>query len=216
MDSNVSKKLEEFFKNYKTREYKRRELLIKPERVPEGLFYLKKGIVREYTVSTKGEELTINIFKPNSLFPVAWIVNDSINSHYFEAMTAVDTFVAPKQNSLELFKKDQDVLFDLVKRIYRGLDGYFTRMEYLMAGTAESKLISELIIYAKRLGIQIGTEVKIDLKLTEKDLASQSGIARETVNREMQKLKKKDLIRFQNNTLIIKDLNKLEEQLINP
>lgn len=214
MDSDVSKKLDTFFQQYKGRKYKRREILIRAADQPTGLFYLTDGIVRQYAITANGEELTINVFKSPSLFPMAWIVNDSISSHYFEAMTSVTAWVAPKKEVLEFLKQEPDILLDLVKRIYKGLDGYFMRMEHLMLGSAQARLIAELLIYVRRFGEQIESATKVNFKLTERDLAAQSGIARETVSREIQKLKQKGLIKFEKNTLVISDLQKLEEELL--
>lgn len=214
MDTQLSLKIDAFFIKFKRQNYKKGELLIKIGDKPPGLFLLKEGMVRQYAISQSGEELTINIFKSTSFFPMAWIVNDSISSHYFEAMTDVIVWIAPKKDSLEFLKKEPDVLLDLVKRIYAGLDGYFMRMEHLMIGSAQARLVAELLIYARRFGKQKENSIEINFKLTERDLASQSGIARETVSREIQKLKQKGLISFQTNILVIKDLHKLEEELV--
>ena len=214
MDSDVSKKLDKFFQQHKCKKYKRREILIQTADEPAGLFYLTEGIVRQYAITANGEELTINVFKPQALFPMAWVVNDSISPHFFEAMTPVTVWIAPKKDVLEFLKQEPDILLDLVKRIYRGLDGYFMRMEHLMLGSAQARLVAELLIYARRFGEQLENTVKVNFKLTERDLAAQSGIARETVSREIQKLKQKRLINFEKNTLIINDLSKLEEELL--
>ncbi len=214
MDSDVSEKLDNFFQQYKSRKYKRREILIRAADEPVGLFYLIEGVVRQYVITSSGEELTINVFKSPSMFPMAWVVNDTISPHFFEAMTVVTAWVAPKKEVLEFLKQEPDILLDLVKRIYKGLDGYFMRMEHLMLGSAQARLIAELLIYARRFGEQIESTVKVNFKLTERDLAAQSGIARETVSREIQKLKQKGLINFEKNTLLINDIQKLEEELL--
>lgn len=83
----------------------------------------------------------------------------------------------------------------------------------MMAGNAQSRMVVELLIAARRFGTKSGNKVTINLKITEKDLASQTGIARETVSRELQKLKKEGLITFQKNELIVNDLKNLERRI---
>jgi CRP-like cAMP-binding protein len=166
-----------------------------------------------YSISSQGEELSINIYKPTSFFPMAWVLNDTISHFYFETVTPVTIYRAPKEEFLVFLKTHPDVLFNLVQRIYKGLDGYFTRMEYLMSGNAEARLITELIIYAKRFGQKTDKGIEVNFQLTEKDLASQTGITRETVSRQLSKLKEKGLIEFKKKTLTVKDLSMLEEEL---
>ena len=211
MNTDVIKTLDLFFQQFKIQKYKRHQLLINAGEEPAGLFYLKEGVVRQYAISANGEELTINTFKSGSFFPLAWIVNDDKGSHYFEAASPASLRVAPKAEALNFLKNHPEILWDLVKRIYKGLDGYFMRMEHLMLGSARSRLVAELLIYARRFGQSEGGAIRVNLKLTEKDLAAQSGITRETVSREIQKLKQKKLISFSKSTLVINNIDQLED-----
>ncbi len=213
MDNNVQKRLDDFFGKYKSVSYDKGEIIIRADEEPSGVFLLKDGIVRMYGISSQGEELSINIYKPISFFPMSWVLNDTISHYYFEAVTNVSVLKSPKLEFLEFLKKEPEVLFNLVKRIYKGLDGYFTRMEFLMSGNAEARLITELLIYGKRFGEKKAEGIVVNFKLTEKDIASQSGVTRETVSRQLSKLKEKGLIEYRNKTLIIKDLSMLEEEL---
>ncbi len=188
-----------------SRKFRKGELLIEPTKEPAGLFHLNEGTVKQYTITKSGEELILNIFKAGSYFPMGWLVNDSPVTHYFEAITDMTATISSKEAGLKLFKENPEVLFDLVKRIYKGLEGYFMRMEYQMTGNAKSRLITELVITAKRFG---------EIKLKEKDLAAQSGIARETVSRELKKLREEDLIELKSGQILIKDLDLLENKLI--
>lgn len=213
MDINVKNKLEKFFTKNKSIKYRKREILIRADDPPPGIFYLKEGIVREYVISKNGDDLTLNIYKPYAIFPMAYAINNSIPTHYFEAMTEVLAFRAAKEDVLKFVKKEPVVLLDLLSRIYIGLEGLFLRMEHLMMSDAQARLLTELIIYTRRFGKQTYNGIVVDLKLTQKDLAAQTGIARETVGRVLKTLKDKDIISFRNKILVIKNLQKLEEEL---
>jgi CRP-like cAMP-binding protein len=215
MDMEISKKLDKFFYGYKSKKYKRHEILLKPNSEPTGAFYLTEGVVRQYAITANGDEVTINVFKPKSFFPTGWLVNDSMSAHFFEAVSPVTVWIAPKKKVIEFFKNDSLILLDLVRRIYKGLDGYFMRMESMMTGSAQARLITEILINARRFGTLLDGETHVNLRITEKDLAAGSGIARETVSREIKKLKKKTLINFQKNKFIIPSVQLLEEELLN-
>lgn len=213
MDEAIKQKLDNFFRGHKKQNFHPKEILIRADEQPQGVFYLAEGMVKMYAISSQGEELVINIFRPLSFFPMDWVLNNSLTHYYYEAVSPVTVWKAPKEKFIKLLKSEPEILFDLVKRIYLGLEGYFSRMEFLMSGNARSRLIAEILIYARRFGKKEGSGVSIDVKLTEKDLASQSGMTRETVSREIGKLKDKGIVSYQKNTLVIKNLYKLESEL---
>jgi CRP-like cAMP-binding protein len=212
MDAMISKKIDEFFKQFKHQTYKKGEILVRADEDLSGVFYLTKGMVKQYAISNKGEELVINIFKPVSFFPMSWAINQTPNNYYFEALEELEIIKAPREDVVTFVKDNPDVLFDLISRVYKGMDGLLSRMVYLMSGEAKTRVIIELLIAAKRFGRKKDGEA-IELKISEKDIANQAGMARETVSREISKLKEKGLISLKNNRLLINDLHKLEDEL---
>lgn len=207
----LANKIDAFFTRFRLQNYKKGEILIRADDIPSGIFYLKKGTVKEYAISKKGNELVINIFKPRAFFPMSWAFNNTENKYFFEAITDLEVYRVPKDNVVTFIKNNPDVLYDLMKRVYRGTDGLLTRMTYLLAGNAYARLITELIIHAQRFGkVEKGI---IEFKISEKDLGSQSGMTRETVSREMKTLKEKGLVTLDKNILRIPNLVKFKEEL---
>lgn len=213
MNKNVKQKLDTFFQQFTKKNIPPKELLIQPTKEPVGLFYLTEGVVRHYSITQQGEEYTLNIYKPTSFFPVAWIVDESIDLHYFETMTPATVWIAPKSDTVAFLKKEPDILFDLIQRMNKGLDGYYKKIEQLLLGKAKEKLIIELLLYANRFGKEQDNAIEIPIKITEKQLASQTGLARETVSRELQKLIHLSLIQVRDKGITITNKSKLEKEL---
>ena len=215
MDEEIAKKIEKFFTQFKHLKYKKGEILVRADDEPSGIFYLVSGNVRKYAISQKGDELVVNIFKPISFFPMSWAINDEKNEYFYDALTAVEIYRAPKEKTLEFIKNNPDVLYDLMSRVYKGTDGLMRKMTYLMAGNAYARLLTEIIIHAKRFGEKSENNTsRVELRVSEKELASQAGMTRETVSREMKELKDKGLVTFNKNLLIIKSIKALEEEII--
>lgn len=209
----VREKITNFLKDFKEQKYNKKEIIIKPDDEPEVVYCILEGAVRMYAVSANGEELVINTFKPFAYFPMGWVLNDIVPKHYYEAMDPVVLKKVSKTAFLEFIQANPEVLMELTKRIYYGLEGYFTRMEYLMSGNASARLITELLILGKRFGVTGNNETVVSLKLTEKDLAALTGITRETVSRELNKLKIKGLVSLNKNILTVSDMGLLEREL---
>lgn len=212
MDEVVAGKIELFFTQFKYQKYKKGELLLRTDEQPSGVFYLKKGTVKMYLISNKGDEVVLNIFKPISFFPISWVINNTQNMYYYESMSEVEVWKAPKEHVRNMLKTNSDVLYDLISRIYRGVDGVLQRMAYLMSGEAYTRLITELLILTKRFGKK-NANGELVLTVTEKDLGTQIGMTRETVSREMKRLKENNIISFSSGQITISDINKLEDQL---
>ncbi|MBP9798453.1 Crp/Fnr family transcriptional regulator [Candidatus Woesebacteria bacterium] len=211
MNPSIQKKLDTFFFQFTHKKYTKGEILIRADENPSGVLYLTKGHVKVYCISEKGDEIILNSFQPISFFPMSWAINDVPNSYFYEALDEVSLYQAPKNEVLTFLKKNPDVLFDLLRRVFIGVDGILMRMTYLMGGNAYSRLIAEIIIAAKRFGTHddLGTVVNI----SEKDLALQTGLTRETVSREMGVLKKKGLVSFNKKVLKVFDMKHLTAEL---
>ena len=104
------------------------------------------------------------------------------------------------------------MLFDLVKRIYLGFEGFFTQLEALLLGDAYLRVIAALTIYARRFGKTDQNKIIFDWSMTHRQIASQTGLARESVTREIKKLQNKELIGYSGKKLFVYDLNKIEEE----
>jgi len=107
---NKTKEFEEFYNQFKSRDYKKGEMLIRADDDPQGIFCLTKGYVRQYTISKAGTELTLHILKPLSYFPMVWAINGTPNVYYFEALTEVEVGRAPKDQVVEFIKDKPTVI----------------------------------------------------------------------------------------------------------
>lgn len=212
MHVTVAKQVETFFGSYTKRSYRRSEILIRSAEDPSGIFYLSQGIVKTYTLSKRGDEHVINVFKAGAFFPISWAITELPNEYFYEAVTDITVYVAPKNAVVAFLKHNPAVVYDLLERVFLGIDGMLKRMTYLMAGNAYLRLITEIIIHVKRFG-SIDPTGRAVIQFSEKDIATELGMTRETVSREIKFLKQKQVVSFQKNILIVHNLHTLEEEL---
>lgn len=211
MEHRIAPKLRSFFSHYTQVTYVPGKLLIAAHEKPQGIFFVEKGMVRQYAVSKDGNEMTLNVYKPDTFFPMSYALNGSFNQHNFEATSETCVRIAPSEEVVTFLKKEPEVLLDLVQRVFAGLDGFFSRVEQLMSGKAQARLVIILLIMAKRFGKSQVDHVRLSQKLTHQDLAAFTGLSRETVSREMIHLKRLKLLDYKSNLVRIFDLTKLEQ-----
>lgn len=208
----VSDKIHAKFSQNPVRSYPKGQILVFADENPEHIFYLVKGKVREYDVSYRGDEIVVNVFKPPAFFPMSWAINRSSNKFFFKTESETELHIVPADDALEFLKANPDVMLDLLSRLYRGMEGLLGRVVHLMSGTARSRLIYELIIECRRFG-KPSKGGSYELSVSEVDLAARSGLSRETVSREIHKLKQRRWVDVDASNIVIKDIALLEQAL---
>ncbi len=209
----TKKKVFDFFKLYNQIHYEKNEIIIHPEDRLRNAIYIESGYVREYTVSPDGVELTLHIYGPKSFFPMTTIIGGVPVRYYYEALTSIEGYTAPKDDLYSFLEREPQALMDLTTRLLQGLDKLSMRVEFLVFSKAHTKLISMLLYLSRHFGHQTGNSVQINQPFTHRDIASLAGITRETVSREWEKLQKRNLITYDHHLINIPDIRKLHEEM---
>ena len=168
--------------------------------------------MRQYDITDKGLEVVVNVFKESAFFPMMWAINNTPNQYFYEVSAESSTRKAPTNEVIEFLKANSDVTYDLLSRVYSGTEGLQRRMAHLMGGTSQSRLLFELAVECGRFGVKDKSGVYA-LQLTEDELASRSGLSRETVSRKLNKLKSQGLVTVNHGTISVKDLARLQMML---
>ena len=197
--------VKDFFAQYPLKKFGKGELIVFGDNNVPPVTYLVSGKVSQYDISEEGHKLVLTIYKPGAFFPMAHAVNNTPNRYFFEALEPVEVRQAPAADAAAFVREHPDVLFDLLQRLYRGMDGLLGRLAQLMAGTAQGLLLHELSIMQQRFGERRdnGTFVKA----TAAELAAQTGLARETVSRELQKCTAKGMLEVVKGGILIKNID---------
>lgn len=208
----VAQKLNNFFSRFRKYHYKKGEAILRCGDTPQGVYFINKGYVRDYSISKDGEELTLIIFKPEDFFPMQWVFNNKISLHYYNAMSAVELWRCSKEEFIKFIKANPEVLFELTSHILIRMGGIMQRMEYLAFGNAYEKVASILLILSERFGKKVGKNIVIQVPLVHKDIAELLGIARETASIGLKKLERKGIIEYHGHSIFVKDTQRLQEE----
>lgn len=213
MDSILMKVLDTFFQKYTRMKYKKGEMILRAEDTPQGVFYLKRGYVRQYMVAESGAMLMLHIFKPNSFFPMMWALNDTPNTYYYEAMTAVEIWRAPREAVRDFLHEYPSVVYNLAQRLLLGIVGLQRRMEYLVMDNAYQKTLLLLLYLSQNLGEKEGSAIVLPVPVTHREISAWIGTTRETASLQVEILKKRGLIVYRKRQLVIPSVKALEKEL---
>ena len=211
MSNTAAALVDEFFGKYTKLTYRKGEVILRAGDPPPGVLYLKKGVVRMSFVGTSGDTLVLHIFRPGSYFPMPWIINDTPNRYYFEALTPVEILRAPREDVRKFLKDTPAVAEHFMSRILSGVSGLLERMEHLVLESAYRKTIVLLLYYARQFSDE-KVKGKLKIPLTHKEIAAWIGTTRETASLQIEMLKRKKLISYQRRYIIIPSIEALQKE----
>lgn len=212
MDALTAGSVLSFFSSHSHHLYRTGEAIIRVGETPGGIFYLARGLVRQYSYSPKGEMILIHVFRPGSFFPMMWAFTGLPNTYQYEAVSSVEVYRAPKEEVLGFFSRYPEELWAFTRRVVTGLAGLVFRMEYVMFGGSYRKTVLLLAYFTKTFGEKEGKQIVIPMNLAHREIAAWVGCTRETVSVQMERLRQKGLIATRGRTLVIKNLAALEKE----
>lgn len=211
MDKQIQAKVKQLYNRFPARSWHAGQLLVQADDDPSGVYFIEKGSVRQYTIDYRGEEIVVNTFHEGSFFPMSWALNRTNNQFYFDTVEDSVLRCAPRKDIIAFLNQNSDVAMDLLERVYSGVDGVLMRMVHLMSSSAYVRVLYELILQTKRLHVQ--DDKNVTLPMSELELGTYCGLARETVSREFKKLKDKSLLIVNARRIIVPDVTALESEL---
>src|SRR5690606_16084200 len=123
MSISIENKLEQLFAKSTSRLYAKGDIIVCADRDPEGVMLIDSGIVEQYDLTSAGNKLVVNRFKPKAFFPMSWAINRTPNPYFYSAATSVSVRYVAADTVMSFIKQNPDVALDLLSRVYSGTDG---------------------------------------------------------------------------------------------
>jgi CRP/FNR family transcriptional regulator len=178
----------------------------------EYLYYVLSGRVKLIKGTEEGKDMMMSIFQKGDL--IMEMDGFEVSLHNFSAVVIEDAEIGVIQ------KKDLEILlqrngdFALEFMSWMGLMHRITQSKFrdlLMYGKPGA-LTSTLIRMCNSFGIACEDGIRINIKLTNTELAEIIGATRESVNRMLSELKTEGTITVRNGQIIVHHLSHLREK----
>ncbi len=182
--------------------------------MPRTGYLIKEGVVKTYNLTSEGEEKPISFDIEGELIPVAWMFSKvSYAQYFYEAFTDCDLYCVPRDEYMAFLKQNPDWLFEVFDYFVTRYLNYQMRINALEQSKASSKVLHTIHFFALRFGKDVkANTVKINLPLTQQDLANFMGLTRETTSVELKKLQEQGIISYRNQEYTVR-ADKLNELL---
>lgn len=181
---------------------------------PEGVYLIKKGFIKAYSVSKAGNANLLLIHDVGEFIPLPWALDGAHSTGlYYEAMTDVTVLRASKDKLRAAMGNNSWLSQEILKQAVNILAVYTNRIQTLEFRTARGRVISELLNYAERFGKLQGKKVIINAPITHQDIADSINMTRETASRALEVLFEEGLVDQGEHLLTILDLPNLQAAL---
>ncbi|HEU5101587.1 MAG TPA: Crp/Fnr family transcriptional regulator [Roseiflexaceae bacterium] len=180
-----------------TQIFERDEAIFHQGSIGSTLFIIVHGQVRIFTTSEAGQELTVTIFRDGDFFGEMALLDGQPRAASAEAMCRTTTLTLHRAAFLHTIDACPLIAASVLEVLTTRLRQSNSVAEQLANLSASQRVVRQLCELATRYGIADGGSIRIDLHLTQDDLASLSGTTRETVNRVLANLRDQGLIRVE-------------------
>ncbi len=75
--------LKALFEDLKTHRFHKGEILLSPDEEPRGVYFLKSGYIKAYTINKVGETQIVVLSGPGSIFPFLWAFHSGAQQLFF-------------------------------------------------------------------------------------------------------------------------------------
>lgn len=179
----------------------------------DELYIVVSGQVRIYTVSEIGQELGMMICHTGNFFGELALLDGQPRSASAEAMRATQTLILHRAAFRQAIRAMPEIALSVLEILSERLRNTNTYVEHLISHSAAQRVVRRLLDLAEQHGVHEGEATRIDLHLTQDDLASLAATTRETVNRVLAGLRDQGLIRIERARVSVLNLAQLEQSI---
>ncbi len=173
----------------------------------DGIYFVKSGRVKVYKTSAEGKEQVLKVMAHGDSFNDVPVFDGGPNPASADAMEATTVYVIPKRDLLSLMEENPAVALGVIK-VFAGRLRHLTMLvEDLSFRHVTSRLAKVLLEHAD------GTAEGHKRRLTQQEMASIIGTAREVVGRSLRSLEEQGVIRMEGHRIVIVDKRKLSRMV---
>jgi CRP/FNR family transcriptional regulator len=190
------------------------DVLVQGDEEPSGVFFIKSGYVKAYSISQLGQENLLLIHGANEIMPLPWALDGPQKiGIFYEAMSSVKVLRVPKGSLRAAMGTDSWLTEQILRQLVNTFTVYAQRIQSLGYRLPRERVVACLLDLATRFGHNQDQQIVIGAPITHQDIADSINMTRETASRALEQLTKDGLLIQEDHLFIIKDEQKLQAEL---
>jgi CRP-like cAMP-binding protein len=194
------------------RNYRSSHRIIQANDLGSELFLVLSGSVKVSIEDREGREIILAVVYPPDFFGEVSLWDNGTRTANVSALELTRVVAIEKEPFLRLIREYPEITLRLLSALsarLRETDGKLMHMAY---GDAYEKVSRTLLELHEKEGEQEGGIPFINDRFTRQELASLSGISRETVSRSLGAFVQAGILRIENNRIYILNIDRLKKE----
>lgn len=201
-----------FFSKNPKRLIKKGSIIFNEGDTLDKIYFINKGFVKLYRLSSEGRETTIYLYGPGHILGVRALTSeDECARHFAEAITELEIVTIARKDYFNAVTKNPEYILELLHVFIDRLNYTERKIEGFIITDVTSRIAYFLLDIAKRFCKGKTKNFELPLSLTHQRIAEFVGSFRETVTLSLNKLEKDGVLKDSRGKIIILDLNKLSK-----
>jgi CRP/FNR family cyclic AMP-dependent transcriptional regulator len=178
------------------------------------LYLVKSGQVRIFINGLDGSETSVILFgKPGDIFGELAVIDGLTRSASAVALGKTVLYTMSRENFRQQMRFHPQLALNFMKVLSQRVRYNTRQMDSLATLGVPQRLARKLLELAQDYGRVQSQGVRIDMSLTQTNLASLIGATRESTNKSLRQFHKRGLIRLENGRINILDPDALRAQV---
>jgi CRP-like cAMP-binding protein len=192
-------KLRAFYSDFPTVKVTKGDILFQQSDIPTVGYAIKRGVIRVCNINESGSEKTISFKVTDEPFPICWLFAKTTAALFFyQAHTDCELYVIDKEAFSHHLRKDSAFALGMVDILTNAYVNASLQVDALVQTSARLKVLYTFRHLCLRYGKNIIKNYsRIQIPLTQQELANYIGLTRETTTLELNRLKAAGVVSYQ-------------------
>jgi CRP/FNR family transcriptional regulator, cyclic AMP receptor protein len=186
--------LHELMAAAKRRAFRSGEVIFHRDDPGQVLYMIKEGKVKICIISPDGQEISLAVFGKGECFGEFALLDGLPRSADAIALEKVECYTLQRSDFHNAIMKNPKIAIQVLEALTKRLRNTDNMVEDLIFLDVYGRVAKKLLELADAHGIKTDDGVRIDVRLTQQELASMVGASRESVNKVMGYFTEKDFI----------------------
>jgi len=178
----------------KRRAFRSGEVIFHRDDPGQVLYMIKEGKVKICIISPDGQEISLAMFGKGECFGEFALLDGLPRSADAIALEKVECYTLQRSDFHNAIMKNPKIAIQVLEALTKRLRNTDNMVEDLIFLDVYGRVAKKLLELADAHGVKTDDGVRIDVRLTQQELASMVGASRESVNKVMGYFSEKDFI----------------------